>query len=256
MATAAAAGFARDHAFDRGFFAAFVAVCWIGVLLGFFPASSARIMGRADYVAPLILHIHAMAFTGWLALLTSQVLLIRRQRHDVHMAMGIIGILLVPIMAYSGIAAELYSQRFYIQRNDDGLDFFILPIFYIVGFTGFASAAFLFARRCSSTHKRLLLMATTLIVGAAYTRFWGVALTDAFGDGYWGMIVNSFTGTNLILAAAIIYDVVTRGRPHRAYLIGVPIILAGELICSYIYHAPWWLPLSRELIEIRLPLSY
>ena len=256
MATIADRGFAPDHRLDRTFFAAFVAVCWIGVLLGFYPASGARIMGRADYVAPLILHVHAAAFTGWLLLLTSQVVLIRRQRHDLHMALGIVGILLVPVMAYSAIAAELYSQRFYIQRNEDGLDFFVLPIFYVLAFTGFATAAFLFARHCSASHKRLLLIATTVIVGAAYTRFWGVALTEAFGDAYWGMIVNTFTGTNLILAAAVGYDVVTRGRPHRVYMVGVPIILAGELLCSWIYHQPWWPPLSRQLIEIRLPLSY
>jgi len=248
-------GFPEERATDRAFFVAFVALCWTGVLFGFFPASGARMMGKADYVAPLILHIHAASFVGWLALLTTQMLLIRKGRCDLHMKLGLVAVLLIPVMAYSGLAAELYSQRFYIQRDDDGLDFFILPLFYSFAFPAFAVTAILFARRDSAAHKRLILMATTIIVGAAYARWWGGPLERLFGDAYWGTIFNSFTGTNLILAGAIAYDLFSRGRPHRVYMIGVPLILAGQLLCSWIYHADWWPPLSRELIELRLPLS-
>lgn len=240
---------------DRTFFALFVAMCWTGVLFGFFPASGARMMGKADYVAPLILHIHAAVFVGWLTLLTTQMLLIRNGRCDLHMKLGLVSVVLIPIMAYSGLAAELYSQRFYIQRRTDGLNFFILPIFYSLAFPAFAATAVIFARRDSAAHKRLILMATTLIVGAAYARWWGESLARLFGDAYWGMILNSFAGTNLILAMAIGYDFYSRGRPHRVYLIGVPLILAGELVVSWIYHADWWMPISRQLIELRLPLS-
>jgi hypothetical protein len=247
--------FAQLHPSDRAFFAAFLAACWLGVIFGFFPASSGRIMGRADYVAPLILHIHAAAFVGWLGLLTLQILLIRNRKPALHMKMGWIGLTLVPVMAYSGIAAELYSQRFYIQRDNDGLDFFILPLMYTVTFPLLALAGLLFARRDPAAHKRLILMATTVIVGAAYARWWGEPLTAAFGDDYVGMVINSFTGTNLILAMAVAYDAVTRGRPHRVYLIGIPLILASQLLSSWIYHASWWLPISRVLIETRLPLS-
>ena len=247
--------FRAEKPTDRAFFALFIALCWTGVLMGFFPASGARMMGKADYDAPLILHIHAFAFVGWLTLLTIQILLIRKDRRDVHMKLGIAGLVLVPIMAYSGLAAELYSQRFYIKRDAEGLDFFILPLFYTVMFPAFALTALAFARRDSSTHKRLILMSTTLIVGAAYARWWGAALERMFGDGYWGMILNSFMGTNLILALAVGYDVATRRRAHRAYWIALPIIIAGELLTSWIYHAPWWPELSRALIEVRLPLS-
>jgi hypothetical protein len=237
------------------FFALFLAACWLGVAFGFFPASSGRIMGRADYVAPLILHIHAAAFVGWLSLLTVQILLIRNRRPALHMKLGWIGLTLVPVMAYSGIAAELYSQRFYIQRSDDGLDFFVLPLMYTIVFPAFALAGLLFARRDPAAHKRLILMATTVIVGAAYARWWGEPLAGAFGDAYVGMLINSFTGTNLILAAAVGYDLVTRRRVHRVYLIGIPLIFATQVLCSWIYHAQWWPEISRALIQTRLPLS-
>jgi hypothetical protein len=69
------------------------------------------------------------------------------------------------------------------------------------------------------------------------------------------MIVNTFAGTNLILAAAVIYDLLTRGRPHRAFAIGVPIILAAQSAISWVYHAAWWPPVARRMIEWQLPLS-
>ncbi len=126
---------------------------------------------------------------------------------------------------------------------------------YTVVFPAFALAGLLFARRDPAAHKRLILMATTVIVGAAYARWWGERLTGAFGDDYVGMVINSFTGTNLILAAAVAYDMFTRGKLHRVYLIGIPIILASQVLSSWIYHSEWWPPTSRVLIETRLPLS-
>ena len=243
MATQAAR-FAPFHRHDRAFFAIFVAICWIGVIAGFAPASMGRIQGKADYVAPLVLHLHAIAFVGWLLLLTTQVVLIRRGQAALHRRLGPIGMALIPVMALTGFLAECYSQRYYLAHPPDSQAFFIIPIWYVIGFTGFAVAAML-ARRDSPAHKRLLLLATTVIVSAAYTRWWGAVLTGWVGDGYWGTIVNTFTPAHLILLAALSYDVATRGRIHRVYLVGVPAILAAELVVSWIYHAPGWLPLAR-----------
>lgn len=245
MATRAQ-GFASYHRYDRAFFASFVAVCWLGVAMGFAPASAARIVGKADYVAPLVLHVHAVAFVGWLLLLTSQVLLIRWGKTATHRLIGPLGALLIPVMALSGFFAEVYSQRFYLMHPPNSQAFFIVPIYYVIAFPAFATAAIL-ARRDSSAHKRLILLATTIIIGAAYARWWGEPLTAQVGDDFWGMIVNSFTGTHLILLAALTFDYTTRGRIHRVYLIGIPVILACEVALSCIYHAPGWLPVAYAI---------
>lgn len=247
--------FAPFHPMDRHFYAVFLALCWLGVVFGFYSATGARLSGHADYPAPLIMIIHALLFSGWLALLTNQMVLIRGRNLRLHRRLGQVGFLLIPLMAYSAVAAELYSQRFYIQRHDDDLHYFILPLFYAGAFSLFTGIALAVARRNPVAHKRLILMGTTVIVGAAYARWWGPALTDRFGDQYWGMILNTFAGTNLLLAIAVGYDLFTRGRLHRSYTIGVPLILISELLGSIAYHAQWWMPIARQLIQIRLPLS-
>ena len=60
--------FIAYHKWDRNFFLAFLALCWLGVLMGFTPAATKRYAGHADYPAPLILEIHAFAFSAWMAL--------------------------------------------------------------------------------------------------------------------------------------------------------------------------------------------
>ena len=62
------------------------------------------------------------------------------------------------------------------------------------------------------------------------------------------MIINTYTGTNLLLLVAVGYDLLTRKMVHSVYAIGVPALLLAELIVSWIYHARDWLPIARLLI--------
>ena len=117
----------------------------------------------------------------------------------------------------------------------------------MIAFTGLAASAVYF-RKEPSAHKRLILLATTVIVGAAYTRWIGEPLAELVGDGYVGMLINSYTATNLILLGAVCYDVATRRQIHWAYRVGVPAIVAGEIVTTLIYHSPSWIPVARVLV--------
>jgi len=235
------------HRADRGFFLLFLILCWLGVLMGFEPAVTKRFAGHADYPAPLILQLHVVAFSAWLLLLTTQILLIRMRRPMLHARLGLAAVVLVPVMGLSALLSEVYSQRFYFDHPPNSQAFFILPIFYAFAFTGLGGAA-IAQRRNPSAHKRLIFLATTVIVGAAYARWWGNRLTEAVGDDFWGMIVNTFAGTDLFLVGAVAYDLATRRRIHPVLAIGVPAMILAELIVSLIYHSPQWLPVAQFLI--------
>jgi hypothetical protein len=104
-------------------------------------------------------------------------------------------------------------------------------------------------RKDPPAHKRLILLATSIIVGAAYGRWWGTGLYNLFGDGLLGVLVYTYAGADLILAAALAYDWRTRGRIHPVYEIAVPAILAGQIATSFIYHSPKWLPIAHLAIQ-------
>lgn len=249
MTASAPARFAPHHPWDRTFFLAFVLACWLGAVMGFAPAVTARFTGQADYPASLILQVHAFAYPGWLALLTLQVLLIRLKRPHLHHLLGFSALALIPVMAVSGVWSEILSQRFYALGDPLTQSFFIIPLFYTAAFVMLAGAA-LALRGDSSAHKRLIFLATITIVGAAYTRWWGQGIMSVTGDGFFGMIANTFTPFWLFAAAGVVYDLATRRQVHRVWLIALPLMLAAHLAVSVIYHAEWWRPISRALTGI------
>lgn len=244
---ATTARFAAFDTRDRNFFLGFVIVAWIGVVLGFSPPSWARLNGQADYPAPLILQLHAGLYVLWMILLTAQVLLIRTGRQTIHRRLGLAAAAMIPAMVLSGFFAEVFSQRFYLGHPPNSQAFFIIPIFYVVAF-GAAGTAALLRRRDPAAHKRLIYIATTVIVGAAWTRAIGEPLGRLVGDGYFGMIANTFTSTNLLLGALILFDWRTRGRLHPVVLTVVPAIVVCEFVVSWIYHAPGWLRVARAIV--------
>src|SRR3954468_8268211 len=176
--------------------------------MGFSPAAMKRFAGAPDYPAPLVLEIHAFAFSAWMTLLTAQIALIRSRRPRLHMKLGLVAVALIPVMAVSAFLSEIYSQRFRTADPDERA-FFIIAIFYVVAFTSLASAA-IAARKNPSAHKRLILLATTIIVGAAYGPWWAGTLYNLFGDGYGGVLIYTYAGTSLLLAGALGYDWFTR----------------------------------------------
>lgn len=161
--------FAAFHRTDHNFFLLFLIVCWLGVLMGFAPAVTKRMAGEAQYAAPLILQIHAFAFAGWLALLTIQIVLVRRLRTHQHKLLGLAGFALLPLMLVSGYVSEIFEQRLRFDHGKSDFPFFIIPIFDLVAFGMLASIALLI-RKNPPAHKRMILLATTVIVGAAYAR--------------------------------------------------------------------------------------
>jgi hypothetical protein len=240
--------FIAFHKWDRNFFLAFLALCWLGVLMGFVPAANLRFRGHAEYPAPSILEIHAFAFSSWMLLLTMQIGLIRARRPKLHMTLGLLGFALVPIMAISGFLSEVYSQRWRFVHPPNSQAFFIIAIYYVIAFTTLACCA-LALRKNPAAHKRLILLATSVIVGAAYGRWWGMPLYNVFGDGYAGMLIYTYAGADLLVAGALAYDWFTRGRLHPVNGFAVPAIFTGQIATTIIYHSPNWLPIARLAID-------
>ena len=238
--------FAAYHKHDRTFFLVFLALCWLGVLMGFVPAAQSRLTGHADYPAPMILQIHAASFSAWMVVLTAQILLIRAQRPRLHMKLGMVSVALIPLMTVTALFSEIYSQIFRTKEPDERA-FFAIAVYYVVAFPILATLAIV-ARKDSGAHKRLILLATTVIVGAAYGRWWGGALYRLVGDRPLGTFIYTFAGAELLMVGAIAYDWSTRRQLHRVYEVAVPAILIGQTAAIILYHSPRWQPVARFII--------
>jgi hypothetical protein len=116
-------------------------------------------------------------------------------------------------------------------------------------FISFAVPAFLL-RRNSPAHKRLILLATSATVAAAYSRWWGDFIEDVLGNNVLGTIVARFAGIDLIVTAAIAFDLATRGKVHPVLKLGFPVLVGGQIATGLVWHSDWWPPLGRLLLGL------
>jgi len=233
------------HRFDRNFFLVFVACSWVAIAFGFAPAVKERFLGTPGYEAPWALVIHVWSFVAWMTILTLQTGFIRRGRQDLHRFLGPIILGLIPVMAISAIATEVYSERFYAAKDPEEYRFFIVALTTVVLFTVTACGAFLL-RGNPPAHKRMILLATSVILSAATFRWWGATIYKALGFDAWLMCY--WLGPTLLILSAALYDAMTRGRVHKVLAIGVPIYLISFAASIAIYWSDWWLLLVRRVL--------
>ena len=215
--------------------------------MGFGPEVDGQLKGRAPF-PPLIVHIHAVVFMGWLVLFTTQVWLIRARRPDIHRKLGLVAVALVPVMVVLGVATALVSRRLRFEAGvTEMLAFMIVPLTDMILFPSFAIPGLLW-RKDSAAHKRLILLATIMLLPAAFGRWIGPWINIHWGDGFLGFAAQSYLGPDVMIAAAMAYDRLTRGRVHPVYLLAAPWILAVQAITSAIYHWSGWMPLAERMI--------
>ena len=119
----------------------------------------------------------------------------------------------------------------------DPLAFLVIPIFDMVLFATFVTAA-LALRRDKETHKRLMLLAYVSIIVAAVARLPGVLPLGP--PAFFGL---SF----LFVVVGGIYDFLSRRRVHRAYLYGGALILISVPVRLAISGTGAWRALAELL---------
>ena len=231
---------------DRNFFLSYVVLLWLGILGGFVPEIGSHI-ARHKPAFPLIVHVHAIVFFGWLGVLTIQVLFIRRKRPDLHRILGTAAMALAALMVVVGPATAIVMQRYHWGTPESDPPFLAIQLTDILAFAGLATAAFAL-RNDSSAHKRLILLATLYISDAGFARVFGDGVHGLLGDGFWPFLAEAYLANDVLAAGIGVYDFITRRRLHPAYVAGMAWMFALQLTASALYHAPGWKPVALALI--------
>ena len=211
---------ARAGSRDRLFYTGIASAMALTVFLGFgstyyfrVPFGTAATITGAS-ITPTV-HVHALLFTAWVLLFLAQTSLIAGRQVKVHRRLGYASIALAAAMVAVGLKTAIEAAaRGSAPPGVDSLTFLVVPFFDIVLFTGFYAKAMLM-RRDREAHKRLMLLAYVSIITAAIARMPGILPLGPF----------VFFGLSFLFAlAGIIYDWRSRGRIHRVYLWGGPIL--------------------------------
>ena len=250
MTEAVMTRFAPRVASDRDFFLVVLAAIWGGVFAGFIPDSLDHFTGKHVPYA-LIVHIHALSYLAWLGLLTTQMSLIRSDRVALHKRLGIISLGMIPWMVIIGPAAFLVMGNLEFGTPDGDAPFLILPVLSVITFAVICFTA-LAKRGDAVVHKRLMLIGTIVLTDAGYARWigpWlGPFMGKMFGPGPLTFHVPHFIGSNIVMAAILIYDLSSRRRLNPIVTAAVVFAMGMQVLTTYIYVLPAWKPIATHLL--------
>ncbi len=237
--TSADAAFAARHRHDRTMIAATVLAIWLAIVLGFAIDMVAR--ARSGTLSfPLIVHLHVIAYAGWLVLLAVQVWLVRTGRVAVHRRLGVAALVLLPAMLVLGPATAFYGVADNPYMPDKWIAW--LSVNYTNAFGSVALlTAGLLMRRNAAAHKRLMLMGTIALTEPGFSRIWLSFLEARLGEGYVPFYFSTYIGTLVLVIAVGAYDLATRRRLHPAYIAAALWIFANEALATWLFYQPFWL---------------
>jgi hypothetical protein len=235
---AVSGGFAAFHDADKAWFAALLALLWLALLAGFVPDVLQHLAAQGRSYLPIV-HVHAVLFVGWMVLLTTQVVLVRRQQVAVHRKLGQVGALWAPIMVAISLVTVfmVHRSRFGTPEWDPG--FLAIQVGDLFEFSIFVAFA-LRLRSDAASHKRLMMLAAISLSNAGFGRFWGDFMIGHLGNGLLGNWAVDYFSDAVILAAFLLYDSLTRGRPHRVLVWGSALMAGTGVLASALYQMPAW----------------
>jgi hypothetical protein len=245
LPTAQPRRFEPQHRWDRNFILLYVLLIWLGIVMGFGPQIVKHVETNAPPY-PLIVHVHAAAFVGWLVLLTVQVWLVRTHNVRTHRKLGRAGAVLAGSMVILGPAAAIIVQRAHFGSSASDPAFLSIQLTDILAFAGLVSAAILW-RNQSAAHKRLMLLATLYIADAGFSRWLAGPLEAQLGDAFSGLLAQFYLANDVLIVGLGVYDFVTRRRLHQVYVAGVAWVVTMQLTAVTLYLNPHW-----KLIAVKL----
>jgi hypothetical protein len=242
--------FSPRAASDRNFFLLVLAAIWGGIFAGFIPDSLDHFTGQHVAYA-WIVHVHAVSYLAWLALLTTQMSLIRSDRVALHRRLGVLGLVMIPWMAIVGPWAFLVMGHLELGTPDGDAPFLILPVLSVVSFAIIATAG-LALRANAAVHKRLMLIGTIVLSDAGFSRwigpFLGPFMAKMFGPGFITFHAPHFVGAALLMGSILVYDGVTRRRLNPVVLAAVVLAVGIQVATTVIYGLPAWKPVATHLL--------
>jgi hypothetical protein len=231
---------ARD---DRKAFIVWLALLWTGILAGF-GVDFSRFLQEAP-PEPRVVDLHAVVFTVWMLLLTTQVLLVVGNRVALHRKLGWFVVGWAGFMAIMGPWAAFASQTLVLHGPEYD------PPFLSIQLGGITEFLILLAwgislRKNPAAHKRIMILSTVALVDAGFNRF-AIWIWPAMPQSLLVWYVWAYYGNMLIIVAMASWDW-WRGRLMKQFALGALGLLAAEGLEDLLYHWGPWKVLTTSLI--------
>ena len=224
---------------ERMFYSAMAVAIVIVIFAGFSRTFYLRPYFHSERLIPLLI-LHGIVFSAWVALFVTQTTLVATKRTRIHMKLGVAGGVLAASMIIIGcVTAVVRAKGPSPIPGVNPLSFLTIPLGDMLVFGILVGAAFYFRRKLD-THKRLMLLAFIALLPAAVARL-PIGFIETGGPlAFYGL-------SDLFIIPCLIFDVVTRGRPHRATVLGGALLIASHPLRLVIGGTHAWLAFATWL---------
>jgi len=236
-------GFDARLILDQYFYFTMAVFIALAVLTGFSFTISDNLFHpvHPSLARPPILYLHAGLFFSWIALFVFQTSLVRSRNVQLHRRVGAWGIALGIAMIGVGVTTAIIMRKYRVAHDSTET-----PAFLSIPFNDLSEFAVAFAlavawRRNREFHRRLMLLATIALTGAAFAR---LPLPMMQNTWFW------YSFTDGLLLICVLRELLLSRRIHPVFLYGVPLFLIGEYSAAYLFlHPPAaWLAICRFMI--------
>lgn len=189
-------------------------------------------MGRSTFHAPPLVHLHALAFMGWVAIYVGQTTLAASGNRSLHRRLGWLGTVWIAPMVVLGITATVMMIRrgqvpFFFQPAQ----FLVLNPISVLTFAGLTWTAVAMRRR-TGWHRRLHFCGMANLLGPAFGRLLPMPLLSPWAFEATAVCVLLFP------LAGIIADRRRTGGVHPAWLWGTSVVLLSMLSVEALSYGP------------------
>jgi hypothetical protein len=258
----ALSGTPRAHVIDRWIFA-FMAAWFIAIVLtGFIPDSMMKVgmvQAGARPPFPIVLHMHAVLMGSFLLLLFAQTWLMATGRRDLHMRLGIAGVILAVALVTVGfvLAPTMYYQTWNALQSAPANaqaqlqevlsikeNILLLQLRIGILFPLFLAIGVRARRGNAGLHKRMMILATAMALPAGIDRITWLPATMPASP----LSVDLYT--ILAVSPMIVWDVIRNRSLHRAYWIWFAVTLPVAVIVNLLWDTPAWHATARQILGV------
>ena len=225
---------------DRPFYTGMSLAFILAVFVGFAPSYYLKGYFRDAPLTPLV-HLHGLVFSGWILLFFVQTVLIASNEIAIHRRLGAVGAGLAVLLVIVGLATAVAFARRNLPTAGPGVLRFLATPFADMLVFAILTVAGIWCRRRPDAHKRLMLVATIGLLGAAISR-WPIAIMRTGPVAF-------FVVTDLFVLVSIFYDLWSQRSIHPATIWGGLLLVASQPLRLAIARTDVWLAFARLLIR-------
>jgi hypothetical protein len=225
--------------FDRRLFMAAAIAFPLIVLAGFGRTYYFKGFFDVPPLASLLVHLHGLLMTAWVALFMTQVWFVSSRRIRLHQRLGYSAIALAVLIVAVGFVTAVRAAKFGAASTPPGISpvaFLIVPLFDLLMFAVLFGGA-VYYRKKPAQHKALMLLTAVNFVPPAIARIPIAALQAAGPLWFFGF-------PTAIALVCLGLETWRHGRLNRVFLAGTLLLIASYVVRLALMPTAAWMQIA------------